>query len=169
MAPLLLSTFAMPRLTNRATLAMLAMCVGLVVWAAKGTTTMATNALVTTTGTRKLVTAATTPAASQPATHAAPVAPSTQPLGTWRIAGQPSTAKQATNGVGPAPRQGTVGYACLATIAAGGKAGCTVAAMQAAVTAVGLRGKHPVLPLLHWLAKHRGYTFVCSQGMVTLG
>lgn len=109
---------------------------------------------------------ATTPAALAPATNPAPLQPSTAALANWAIAGQPSTAKQATNGVGPAPKAGTVGHAALACIAAGG---ATMATMQAAVTALGLRGKHPVLPLLHWLAKHRGYTFVCTAGVVTLG
>jgi hypothetical protein len=158
----------MPRCTNRPALAMLAMVCVLVVWANKGTTTMATALTVTnrTKGTTTVATTTTTPAAQAPATHAAPVAPSTVALASWRIAGQPSTAKQATNGVGPAPKQGTVGYAALAAIAAGG---CTMASMQAAITAVGLRGKHPALPLLHWLAKHRGYTFVCTKGVVTLG
>lgn len=160
----------MPRCTTYATLAMLAMCVMVVAWL-QGVTTMATNnALVTnrTTGKAAAV-ATTTPAAAAPAVHAAPLAPSTVALANFTIAGQPSTAKQATNGVGPAPKAGTVGYAALQAIVAGGKQGCTPATMQAAITAVGLKGKHPWLPLLHWLAKNRGYTFVCQGGYITLG
>lgn len=111
----------------------------------------------------------TTPVAQAPHMHAQPVLPSTQPAANWRLTGQPSTAKSATNGVGPAPGPRTVGYAALACIAAAGAAGATLAQVQAAVTAVGLRGKHPAMPLLTWLAKHRGYTFVCTNGAITLG
>lgn len=165
--------FGMPRCTTRCYQAVLAMvCVVVALAYAKGYATMATTttALVTNrTQGKAAAVATTTPAAQAPAVHAAPLAPSTATLANWRIAGQPSTAKQATNGVGPAPKGGTVGYAALQAIAAAGKPGCSLATMQAAVTAVGLRGKHPVLPLLHWLAKHRGYTFVCTNGMVTLG
>ena len=64
---------------------------------------------------------ATTAAALAPSTApAAVLQPSTQPLANYTIAGVPSTAKQATNGIGPAPKQGTVGHAAIACIAAGG-------------------------------------------------
>lgn len=112
--------------------------------------------------------ASTTPAALAPTVGLAVPQPSTVELPNWHIAGQPSTAKGATNGVGPAPKQGTVLYAALACIAAN-KGGATLAQLQAAVVAVGLRGKHPVLPLLRWAAANRGYTFVCTNGLVQLG
>lgn len=157
----------MPRNVNARYLAMLVMCVLCLAGAYHtGVTTMATS-IVTTNSNRKLAT--TTPVAQAPHTHAAPTLPSTLPAGNWQLVGSPSTAKQATNGIGPAPKQGTVGYAALACITAAGKAGATVAQVQAAITAVGLKGKHPAMPLLTWLAKNRGYTFVCTNGNITLG
>lgn len=84
----------------------------------------------------------------------------------WTLAGQPSTAKNAVDGVGPMPGSKTVGYAALTRI---GTDGATLEQIQAAVTAVGLKGAHPVKPLLRWLAKERGYTFVCTNGLVKRG
>lgn len=93
------------------------------------------------------------------------LAPSTQPHpGTLAIAGTPSTAKTATNGVGPAPGPRTVGYAALQCIAAGNGAPVALASVQAAITAVGLKGSHPVMPLLRWLASKRGYSFTVHNG-----
>lgn len=108
---------------------------------------------------------ATTAAALAPSMAPAPVTPATLPLANYTIAGVPSTAKQATNGVGPAPKAGTVGHAAIACIAAGG---ASMATVQAAVTAVGLKGKHPALALLRWLAANRGYTFVCTNGVLSM-
>jgi hypothetical protein len=131
---------------------------------------MATSTNVTSTkATKALTTGTTTAVALAPHTHAVPTMPSTAPAANWQLVGKPSTAKQATNGVGPAPKQGTVGYAAIAAVTAGGKAGATLAQVQAAITAVGLRGKHPAMPLLTWLANNRGYTFTCTNGAITLG
>ncbi len=132
---------------------------------------MATNTSMRTitgnTGKPSKALALTTPAALAPSiAPVAPIAPSTVPLANWYIAGTASTAKQATGGVGPAPKAGTVGHAALACIAAGG---ATMATVQAAVTAVGLRGKHPALQLLRWLAANRGYSFTCTNGVVSQG
>lgn len=103
--------------------------------------------------------------AVQQGTQLAVLAPNTQPHpATLAIAGVPSKAKTATNGVGPAPGPRTVGYAALQAIAAGNGAPVTLASVQAAITAVGLRGKHPVLPLLRWLAANRGYSFTVHNG-----
>lgn len=128
------------------------------------------NALVTV-GSATPAAQAPQQAAATPATGSqlAVIASNGTAQANWQLVGSPSTAKQATNGVGPAPAPGTVGYAALQAIALGGSQGCTLATMQAAVTAVGRKGKHPVMPLLRWLAKNRGYTFVCSNGYVTLG
>jgi hypothetical protein len=145
----------------RRTLAILA--IGVLALVLQGVTTMATNSLVKST---KSTTSAT---ALAPHTHAQPVEPSTVPSANWRLQGKPSSAKQAVNGVGPAPGPKTVGYAALQAIASGGKLGASLDTIQQAITAVGLRGKHPVMPLLTWLANKRGYTFVCVNGMVTLG
>lgn len=84
----------------------------------------------------------------------------------WSIVGQPSKGKNAVNGIGPAPGPKTVGHAALTRI---GKDGATVKEIQDAVAAVGLKGKHPVGPLLRWLAKERGYSFVCTNGLVKMG
>lgn len=99
------------------------------------------------------------------------LAPNTQPhAGVLVLQGVPSTAKQATNGIGPVPGPKTVGYAALQAIAAGNGAPVPLATVQAAVTAVGLRGAHPVMPLLRWLAAKRGYSFCIYAGThVTLG
>jgi len=166
---------ALPALLQQA---MLACWLVLAVCGAHKGITMASTSNSNSNSNRKLVTTgkapatttattATSPVALAPHTHAAPTTPSTQPAANWQLVGQPSTAKQAVNGVGPAPKQGTVGYAALATIAAAGAQGATLAAMQAAITAVGCKGKHPVMPLLTWLAKNRGYTFLCQGGLVT--
>jgi hypothetical protein len=146
-------------------LAMVAMVCMVCMLVLQGVTTMATTNVTKalTTGSK-----ATSNVALAPHTHAQPTLPSTQPAANWQLVGSPSTAKQAVNGVGPAPKQGTVGYAALACINAAGKQGATLVAVQAAITAVGLRGKHPVMPLLTWLAKHRGYSFTCTNGYVTL-
>lgn len=109
--------------------------------------------------------------AVQQGTTLAVLAPSTQPHpGKLVMQGTPSTAKTATNGIGPAPSPKTVGYAALQAIAAGNGAPVALTVVQAAVTAVGCKGKHPVLPLLRWLANNRGYSFVVHNGThVTLG
>lgn len=66
------------------------------------------------------------------------------------------------------PGARTVAYAVLQAL---GTAGCTMVAAQAAVqaqaTVQGLRGAHPVYALLAWLARTHGYTFTCTQGVVT--
>lgn len=99
------------------------------------------------------------------------LAPNTAPHpGKLVMQGTPSTAKTATNGIGPAPGPATVGYAALQAIAAGNGQPVALAVVQAAITAVGCKGKHPVLPLLRWLAANRGYSFVVHNGThVTLG
>lgn len=99
------------------------------------------------------------------------LAPNTTPHpGKLVLQGTPSTAKTATNGIGPAPGPATVGYAALQAIAAGNGQPVALTAVQAAVTAVGCKGKHPVMPLLRWLAANRGYSFVVHNGThVTLG
>jgi hypothetical protein len=131
----------------------------------QGVLSMATNTATRTTS--KALTTGTTSAVLAPSiAPTVPMAPTTVPLANWHIAGTASTAKQATNGVGPAPKAGTVGHAALACIAQGG---ATMAMVQAAVTAVGLRGKHPALQLLRWLAANRGYTFTCTNGVVSHG
>lgn len=132
---------------------------------ARKATTMATSTQLTTIKHSSKL--ATTPAALAPSNAPASVQqPSTVELANYTIAGKPSTAKQATSGVGPAPKGGTVGHAALACIA---KGGATMPMVQAAITAVGLRGKHPALALLRWLAANRGYTFVVRNGVVSLG
>lgn len=175
---MLIGWFVQRTVSNLVTVAMLA--VGLVVVAhTTGRVTMARKLItVGNTGNNTgtvLATVGTTPsalapqqAASTPATGGAlaVVAPNGTATNTWQLAGSPSTAKQAVGGVGPAPSPGTVGYAALQCIALGG---ATLATMQAAVTAVGCKGKHPIMPLLRWLAKNRGYTFMCTNGVVTLG
>lgn len=103
--------------------------------------------------------------AVQQGTQLAVLAPNTQPHpATLAIVGVPSKAKTATNGIGPAPGPRTVGYAALQCIAAGNGAPVSLTAVQAAVTAVGLRGKHAVMPLLRWLAANRGYSFTVHNG-----
>lgn len=158
-----------------------ALLVAAVAWllCALGVTTMANNngtTIATTTsnkGTqRKLVqVTGTSPVAQQPAVHAVPTAPNAQPAANWHIAGQPSNGKRAVGGVGPCPAPITVGYALLQALAQAGSAGCTMVQLQAAVAAQcakqGRTGKHPVLPLMHWLAANRGYTFTCTNGQVT--
>src|SRR5689334_17955462 len=70
----------------------------------QGVTTMATS----TTKALATTTKATTAVALAPHVHAQPVLPSTAPAANWQLVGQPSTAKGATNGVGPAPGPKTV-------------------------------------------------------------
>jgi DGQHR domain-containing protein len=65
---------------------------------------------------------------------------------------------------GKAPRPGTVLHAALARIAEGG---ATMRSIQAAISAVGLRGAHPAMTLLKWAAANRGITFTCVNGIVT--
>jgi hypothetical protein len=162
-----------------AMVAMVALCIACV---AKGYVTMgnsnssnSTKAITTSKG-------ATQPATSSPAMLApqqavqqgstlAVLAPSTQPAsGPLYYVGTPSTAKTATNGIGPAPGAKTVGYAALQAIAAGNGAPVALTTVQAAITAVGCKGKHPVLPLLRWLANNRGYSFTITNGThVVLG
>lgn len=108
--------------------------------------------------TRKLITASTTKATETPAPQ-----PATPAQENWSLVGKPSTAKNAVAGIGPAPGPKTVGHAALTRI---GENGATLKEIQEAVAAVGLKGKHPAKPLLTWLAKERGYSFVCVNGLV---
>jgi hypothetical protein len=158
--------------THLAARAVLAIAlVGLALAAYTGVTTMA-RTLVTATNTTKALTAGSTAAqptatstvAIAPHAHAQPVQPNGTPANGWAIVGTPSTAKKAVAGVGPCPPPTAVGYLALRAM---GAKGCTWAAAQAAVGTAATVKQHPLLPLLTWLAKHRGYSFAYSNGVLT--
>lgn len=159
--------------THLAARAVLALAlVGLALATYTGVTTMARTLVTTSTTTTK---ALTTGATSAPATttstvaiaphaHAQPVQPNGTPANGWAIVGTPSKAKKAVNGVGPCPPPTAVGYLALRAMGANG---CSWQAAQAAVGTAATVKQHPLLPLLTWLAKHRGYSFAYNNGVLT--
>lgn len=124
---------------------------------------MATKATTVTTAATNNTTGV---ALAKVAAHTAPantVQPVAAPQLAFAIAATPYTGKGAP--ALPTPKAGTVFAACLAAI---GNQGCTLASMQLAINALGLRGAHPAMAMLRYAAKHWGYAFVCTAGVVQL-
>lgn len=124
---------------------------------------------VTTTTKPTTTTAASMPAL--PATTAQPVLASGASVATPAVAAQPNVpatlpaiggyAAGTTNAVPPAP--GSVFAAVLVAMQANGGS-CTLAQAQAAIAACGRKGSHPLLPLLRWQARNRGWAFALVGG-----
>lgn len=102
-------------------------------------------------------------------TNATPVLTSGASVATPAIAAQPGLPATiaATGGYSEGTANAVVpaaGSVFAAVLALGP---CTPAAAQAAINAVGRKGSHPLLPLLRWQARNRGWAFAFVGGLLT--
>lgn len=124
-----------------------------------------------TTTTTTTTTPTTTPKAqAQLPAAAAPMLPSGGSVATPAVAALPNVpaTMPAIGGYGPQggavpPAPGSVFAAVLGCMQANGGS-CTIAQAQAAIAALGKKGAHPLLTLLRWQARNRGWAFALVGG-----
>jgi hypothetical protein len=112
--------------------------------------------------------ATTKPTTTNTPAQGMPVLPSGASVATPAVAALPAMpatiaaiggyATGTTNAIAPA------GGSVFAAVLACGP--CTVAQAQAAINAVGRKGTHPLLPLLRWQARNRGWAFAFVGGLL---